>query len=57
MRPATTMSNTARCRSSYCGNAIHWPSIRATRTAPIGPLKGRPDSWVESDAALIASAS
>ena len=51
------MSNTARCRSSYWGNATHWPSMSATRTPPIGPLNGRPESWVDADAALIASAS
>ena len=37
-RPATTMSNTARFRSSYWGNATHWPSMKgdahaADRTA------------------------
>ena len=32
-------------------------SISATRTPPTGPENGRPESWVDSDAALIASTS
>ncbi len=57
MRPATTMSNTARSSCSTVGNATQVPSIRATRTPPIGPENGRPPSWVDADAALIASTS
>ena len=49
-RPATTMSKTARSSSLCVGNATHWPSIRATRTPPIGPLNGSPASWVDIDA-------
>ncbi len=56
-RPATTMSKTAFSSWLWVGNATHWPSMRATRVAPTGPLNGRPESWVESDAALIASTS
>jgi hypothetical protein len=56
-RPATTMSNVARSSSSWLGNATHWSSISATRVAPIGPLNGSPASWVDSDAALIATTS
>ena len=56
-RPATTMSKTARSRSSWVGNATHWSSMSATRVAPIGPLNGRPEIWVDSDAALIAMTS
>ena len=57
-RPATTMSNVAslELRSSV-GKATHWPLIRATRTPPIGPENGSPDSWVDSEAALIATTS
>ena len=56
-RPATTMSKTASSSWLWVGNATHWPSIRATRTAPTGPENGRPEIWVESDAALIARTS
>ena len=31
--------------------------MSATRTPPTGPLNGRPDSWVDSEAALMASTS
>ena len=31
--------------------------MRATRTPPIGPQNGRPESWVDADAALIATTS
>ena len=55
--PATTMSKTASSSWLWVGNATHWPSIRATRTPPTGPENGRPESWVDSDAALIASTS
>lgn len=57
LRPATTMSNTARSSCSTVGNATQVPSISATRTPPMGPENGRPPSWVEADAALIASTS
>ncbi len=57
IRPATTMSNVA-CSSWGCvGNATHWSLISATRTPPIGPANGRPASWVDMDAALIATTS
>src|SRR5436305_853313 len=56
-RPATTMSNVARSSSETVGKATQWPSMWATRVAPIGPLNGRPDSFVLSDAALIATTS
>ena len=56
-RPATTMSNTAFSSCGCVGKATHWPSIRATRVAPTGPENGRPASWVEADAALIATTS
>ncbi len=56
-RPATTMLNTASSICEYFGNATHWPSMSATRTPPTGPENGRPESCVESDAALIASTS
>ena len=54
-RPATTMSNVARSSSAWVGNATHWPSMSATRVAPIGPLNGRPEICVDADAALIAT--
>ncbi len=56
-RPATTMSKTARSVCSTVGNATQVPSISATRTPPTGPENGRPASWVEADAALMASTS
>ena len=56
-RPATTMSNTARSSSECRGKPTHWPSISATRTPPIGPEKGRPEIWVDSEAPLIATTS
>ena len=56
-RPATTMSKTASSSWLWVGKATHWPSMRATRTPPTGPENGRPESWVDSDAALIASTS
>ena len=56
-RPATTMSKTAFSSWLWLGKATHWPSIRATRVPPTGPENGRPESWVDSDAALIASTS
>ena len=63
IRPATTMSNTAPSSCSTVGNATHWPALfssvgmSATRTPPTGPENGRPASWVEADAALIATTS
>ena len=56
-RPATTMSNVACESCSWVGNATHWSLISATRTPPIGPENGRPASWVDMDAALIATTS
>ena len=56
-RPATTMSKVACSSWLWFGNATHWPSMRAMRVAPIGPLNGRPEIWVDADAALIASTS
>ncbi len=56
-RPATTMSKTASSSWLWDGKATHVPSIRATRTPPTGPENGRPESWVDIDAALIASTS
>jgi hypothetical protein len=44
-------------RSVVVGKATQRPSISATRTPPIGPLNGRPDSWVDIEAALMASTS
>ena len=54
---ATTMSQVASSSWVWVGKATHWPLIRATRTPPIGPENGRPDSCVESEAALIATTS
>ncbi len=61
-RPATTMSNTAVCSWECLGKATHWASplpssISATRTPPIGPENGRPESWVDRDAPLMATTS
>ena len=50
----TTMSNTAFSSWLCDGKATHWPSMSATRTPPTGPENGRPESCVDSDAALIA---
>ncbi len=57
VRPATTMSKTADSSSLWVGKATHWPLISATRTPPIGPENGRPASWVEAEAALMATTS
>ena len=51
------MSKVARSSSVCVGKATHWPSISATRVPPTGPLNGRPEIWVDADAALIASTS
>ena len=56
-RPATTMSKVASASWVWVGKATHWPLMRATRTPPIGPEKGSPASWVDSEAALIATTS
>jgi hypothetical protein len=56
-RPATTMSKTARSSSEWRGKPTHCPSIKATRTPPIGPENGRPAIWVDSEAALMATTS
>ena len=56
-RPATTMSKVACASCSCVGKATHWPLISATRTPPMGPENGRPASWVDMDAALIATTS
>ena len=46
-----------RASWSCVGKATHWPLISATRTPPMGPENGRPASWVDMDAALIATTS
>ena len=51
------MSKVERSMSLKLGKATHWPSMSETRTAPIGPEKGRPEICVEADAALIARTS
>ena len=51
------MSKVARSSSAWVGKATHWPLISATRTPPIGPENGSPASWVDSDAALMATTS
>ena len=62
-RPATMRSKTASSSCETVGNAIHWsalspwPGMSARRTPAIGPENGRPEICVDSDAALIASAS
>ena len=56
-RPAITMSKVAWASCSWVGKATHWPLISATRTPPMGPENGRPASWVDMDAALIATTS
>ena len=56
-RPATTMSKVASSSWLTSGKPIHWLPTRATRTPPIGPVNGSPASWVDSDAALIATTS
>ena len=62
MRPATVRSKTASASWLCFGKATHWPvpslcGMSARRTPAIGPLKGRPEIWVEALAALIARAS
>src|SRR5580692_935729 len=57
-RPATTSSKVDSSPSSNVGCGIQVPSVvKATRTAPIGPSKGIPESIKAADAALIASTS
>src|SRR3569833_1299926 len=56
-RPATTMSKAASSSSLCVGKATHWPRISATRVPPTGPENGRPDSWVDADAPLMARTS
>ena len=56
-RPATTMSKVASSSWVWVGKPTHWPLISATRTPPIGPENGSPESWVDSEAALIATTS
>ena len=56
-RPATTMSNVAASSWSTSGKPTHWSPIKATRTPPIGPVNGNPASWVDSEAALMATTS
>ena len=51
------MSNAAFSSCSWVGNATHCSPISATRTPPTGPENGRPESWVEADAALMATTS
>ena len=51
------MSKVASSSSSWVGKATHWPSTWATRVPPIGPENGRPESLVDSEAALIATTS
>ena len=51
------MSKVASSSCGWVGKPTHWPLISATRTPPIGPEKGRPDSCVDSEAALIATTS
>ena len=57
LRPATTMSNTESVDWLWVGKATQSPSTRPIRTPPIGPENGRPEIWVDSDAALMASTS
>ena len=52
-RPATTSSNVDSSPSWYVGCAIHSPWWCANRTAPIGPLKGMPETVNAADAPLI----
>ena len=56
-RPATTMSKLDWASWLTSGNATQSSPMRATRTPPTGPVNGRPASWVDSDAALIATTS
>ena len=56
------MSNTAFSSCEWVGKATHWlspdsPVISATRTPATGPENGRPEIWVDADAALMASTS
>ena len=57
-RPATTSSKVDSSPSSKVGCGIHAPSVvKATRTAPMGPSKGMPESISAADAPLMASTS
>ncbi len=55
--PATTSSNTLASSSSNVGYAIHSPSLRARRTAPIGPSKGIGEIVRAAEAPLRATMS
>ena len=52
-RPATTISNVLSSPSWKVGCAIHSPLKCASRTAPIGPLNGIPETVSAADAPLI----
>ena len=56
-RPATTIEKVASFSWSTVGKHTHWSPMRLMRTPPIGPLKGRPEIWVDIDAALMATTS
>ena len=55
--PATTRSMSLSAVSWFVGLTIHCPFTLPMRTAPTGPLKGRPDIASAAEAALMARTS
>ena len=52
--PATTRSSLLSAISSTCGLSTYSLLMKPTRAAPIGPMKGAPDSVSAAEAATIA---
>ena len=55
--PATTSSSWVSAISSSVGLSTYSSFMKPTRAAPIGPLKGTPDSVSAAEAATIATTS
>ena len=55
--PATTKSKRLCFCSAIVGFNTNWLSIKPTRAAPIGPLKGTPDKVNAAEAPIIATKS
>ena len=57
MVAATMMSISAFSNSAEVGLTMYFPSVRATRTSEIGPLKGISETAKAAEAAKPANAS
>ena len=55
--PATTRSSLEVFTASWIGFSTSWPSIRPTRAAPMGPMKGTPEMVRAAEAATSATTS